>query len=120
MTSLPSTPTKNSEQSGTPHPPARQLVHPASALLLIAVDALWSIPDMAAFAWILTIPLCFLAVSVPTFLIQRFLAKSPVMHALGVACVLGALAAIPTPVMGTAVGTILLTVAGLRSLGGTR
>lgn len=118
MTSLPSTPSKNSDR--TDAAPARQLVHPVSALLLIAVDALWSIPDMAAFAWILTIPLCFLAVSVPTFLIQRFLAKSTTMRSLGVAFVLGVLAAIPTPIMGTAVGTILLTVAGLRSLGGAR
>jgi hypothetical protein len=120
LTSLPSTPTKNSEQTRTQQPAASPLVHPVSALLLMAVDALWSIPDMAAFAWILTIPLCFLAVSIPTFLIQRFLAKSTVMHALGVAIVLGTLAAIPTPIMGTAVGAILLTVAGLRSLGGSR
>ena len=65
------------------------MVHPVAALLLIAVDALWSVPDMAAFAWILTIPLCFLAVSVPTFLIQRFLAKSTTLQSLGIAFVLG-------------------------------
>jgi hypothetical protein len=95
-------------------------VHPVSALLLMAVDALWSIPDMAAFAWIITIPLCFLTVSVPTFLIQRFLAKSTVMRSTGTALILGILAAIPTPIMGTAVGAVLLTIAGLRSLGGNR
>lgn len=120
MTSLPGIPSKNSDQTGAPPAPPRTLVHPAAALLLIGVDALWTIPDMEVFAWIVTIPLCFLAVSIPVFLIQRFLAKNTGLRAFAVALVLGIIAAIPTPIMGTAVGTILLTVAGLRSLGGSK
>lgn len=120
MTSLPSTPSKSSEQAGPPPTPSRPLVHPVAAVLLIVVDALWTIPDMDVFAWIVTIPLCFLAVAAPAFFIQRSVAKDPTWRALLKAAVLGILAAIPTPIMGTAVGTILLTVAGLRSLGGRR
>jgi len=120
LTTLPSIPSKSSEQAGAPPAPSRSLVHPVAALILIGIDALWTIPDMEVFAWILTIPLCFLAVAVPVFLIQRFLAKDSGFRAFAVALVLGILAAIPTPIMGTAVGTILLTVAGLRSLGGSK
>jgi hypothetical protein len=103
-----------------PHAPSRALVHPVAAAILIAVDALWTIPDMAVFALIVTIPLCFLAVAIPVFLIQRFLAKDTGLRAFAIALVLGILAAIPTPIMGTAVGTILLAAAGLRSLGGSK
>ena len=120
MTTLPSIPSKSSEQAGAQPAPSRPLVHPIAALLLIAVDALWTIPDMEVFAWLVTIPLCFLTVAVPVFLIQKFMAKDSGLRAFTIATVLGILAAIPTPIMGTAVGTILLTVAGLRSLGGRR
>ena len=139
MTSLPTIPSKSSDQerlpAGLPQAERSQdarpqveipktetsgdqpLIHPLSALLLIVVDALWTMPDMAAFAWIVTIPACFLAVFLPTFFIQKLMKKDSAGKAFAVAAVLGILAAVPTPIMGTAVGAIALALSGLRNLG---
>lgn len=122
MTTLPTIPSKSSEQVGTTAatPTKQPLIHPFSALLLIVVDALWTVPDMAAIAWIVTIPACFFAVAIPVFLIQKLMKRDSAGKAFGVAAVLGVLAAVPTPIMGTAIGAIALGLAGLRSLEGKR
>lgn len=122
MTQLPAQiPASGEKQKSSAIPPTQQpLIHPLSGLLLMIVDALWTIPDMAAFAWIATIPACFLAVTIPTYLIQRFMKNDPAGKSAAVAAVLGVLAAIPTPITGTVVGAIVLGLAGLRSLGGKR
>lgn len=122
MTTLPTTPTRSSDTGGGTDGTrsAASIIHPFSAFVLIVVDALWTLPDMAAFAWVVTIPACFAAVALPTFLIQRFVKKDRAGRALAVAAALGVLAAVPTPIMGTAIGTIALALAGLRSLGGAR
>lgn len=99
---------------------SQPFIHPLSGLLLMVVDALWTIPDMAAFAWIVTIPACFAAVAIPVYLVQKFMGKDPGGKAAAIAAVLGVLAAIPTPVTGTVVGAIVLALSGLRSLGGRR
>ncbi len=129
MTSLPTIPSKSSDQEqpkvevpkdgtrGTDASRDQPLIHPLSALLLIVVDALWTMPDMAAFAWIVTIPACFLAVFLPTFFIQKLMKKDSAGKAFAVAATLGILAAVPTPIMGTAVGAIALALSGLRNLG---
>jgi hypothetical protein len=92
------------------------LIHPLSALMLVAIDGLWSLADWAAVAWVVTIPLSFFAVFLPTVLIQRFMKKETVGKAAAVAAALGVLAAIPTPITGTAVGAIALGLAGFRFL----
>jgi hypothetical protein len=92
------------------------LIHPVSAILLVAVDSLWTLADWAAVAWMVTIPLSFLAVAVPTFFVQKFLKKDQTGKSMAVASLLGVLAAIPTPITGTIVGAIALGLAGLRSL----
>jgi hypothetical protein len=99
-------------------PPERRepSIHPLSALLLVAVDNLWVLADWAAFAWILTIPLSFLAVCVPTYLIQKHYRGDTSGRAMAIASLLGVLAAIPTPITGTAVGVAVLGYSGLRSL----
>jgi hypothetical protein len=129
LTSLPTIPSKSSDQEqpkvevpkdathGTDASRDQPLIHPLSALLLIVVDALWTMPDMAAFAWIATIPACFLAVFLPTFFIQKLMKKDSAGKAFAVAATLGILAAVPTPIMGTAVGAIALALSGLRNLG---
>ncbi len=129
MTSLPTIPSKSSDQAqpkvevpkdGAPRtevPRDQPLIHPLSALLLIVVDALWTIPDMAAFAWLVTVPACFLAVFLPSFFIQKLMKKDSAGKAFAVAAALGVLAAVPTPIMGTAVGAIALALSGLRTLG---
>lgn len=99
---------------------SRPLVHPLSALLLVVVDGLWTLADFAAVLWLLTIPLCFLAVAVPVTLIQKFLNGDGVGRACALATVLGVLAAVPTPIMGTATGAVVLALAGLRRLGPTQ
>jgi hypothetical protein len=105
---------KNSEPAESPAD--LNLIHPLSAALLIAVDSLWTLADWAALAWPVTIPLCFLAVSVPTFLIQKFFKKDLTGRSAAVAAFLGVLAAIPTPITGTMVGALALALAGFRSL----
>ena len=98
------------------------LIHPLSAALLIGVDSLWTIADWAVLAWGLTIPLSFASVFLPSFLIQRYLKNDPAGKSAAVAALLGVLAAIPTPITGTMVGTLALALAGFRSLrsrGGT-
>lgn len=99
-----------------PPPEPRALIHPLSAALLIAVDGLWALADWAVLAWMVTIPLSFLAVCVPTYLIQKHLNGDPGGRSLAVGSLLGVLAAVPTPITGTVVGGLVLAMAGLRSL----
>jgi hypothetical protein len=110
-------PLRSSDGTDAGGGPGRPLIHPLSAVLLIAVDALWTLADWAAFAWIVTIPLSFAAVFVPCYLVQRHLKEGNTRGAsFAVATVLGVLAAIPTPVTGTITGTLILALAGIRSL----
>jgi len=92
------------------------LIHPLSAALLIAVDSLWTIADWAVLAWLVTIPLSFLAVFLPSLLIQKHFRKESLGKSAAVAAFLGVLAAIPTPITGTMVGTLALALAGFRTL----
>ena len=108
-------------KSSDAHPAAEphqdlNLIHPLSAALLIAVDSLWTFADWAVLAWMVTIPLSFLAVFLPSFLIQKHFKKDPAGKSAAVAAFLGVLAAIPTPITGTMVGTLALALAGFRSL----
>jgi hypothetical protein len=105
-----------SSEQGPPPPADKPLIHPISAVLLVAIDSLWTFADWAAFAWIVTIPLSFFAVAIPTFLIQKYIKKDPGGKSLAVASFLGVLAAVPTPITGTVVGAIALGLAGMRSL----
>jgi hypothetical protein len=93
-------------------------IHALSALILIAVDSLWAIFDWAPPVWIVAIPFCFVAVFVPTFLIQKVLRKDSNARALTFATILAVLAAIPTFITGTPVGLGLLAWTGLGKLFG--
>jgi hypothetical protein len=88
-------------------------IHALSALMLVAVDSLWALLDWAPPLWLVAIPFCFLAVFVPTFLIQKHLKQDNTGRALAFATVLGVLAAIPTPITGTPIGLGLLAWTGL-------
>jgi hypothetical protein len=98
--------------------PARFPVHPLSAALLAAVDGLWGMADWVVVDWIVTIPLSFVSVAVPTFCVQKFIRKDSTGHAVAVALLLGVLAAIPTPIIGTPVGLAILGAAGVRRFWG--
>ncbi len=91
-------------------------IHTLSALILVAVDSLWAVFDWLPPTWVVAIPGCFAAVFVPTYLIQRHLKNDSRGRALTFATVLGVLAAIPTPITGTAVGLSLMAWTGLGKL----
>src|SRR2546423_7578304 len=81
---LPSEQPRNQGSASDPRP-----IHALSALILITVDSLWTIFDWLPPIWIVAIPLCFLAVFVPCFLIQRHLKGDSNGRALAFATVLG-------------------------------
>lgn len=91
-------------------------IHALAALNLIAVDALWTIFDLAPPTWPLAIPACFLAVFIPVFLIQRHVKGDSKGRAAAFAALLGVLAAIPTPIIGTEAGLGLLLWTGLGKI----
>ena len=86
----------------------KPLFHPASAVVLVGVDALWTLPDLDVPMWFVLIPLCFVVCSLPVFCIQKFIHRDPVPRAFGVAALCGVLAAVPFPVTGTVVGLAVL------------
>jgi hypothetical protein len=84
--------------------------------LLIAVDNLWNLADWAVVDWIVTIPLSFISVFIPVYLIQKHLKKDSNGRAMAFATLLAVLAAIPTSITGTPVGFGLLAWTGLKRL----
>jgi hypothetical protein len=93
----------------------RTTIHPLSAILLMVIDGLWSLIDWAALSWVVTIPLSFLAVFLPSLLIQKAFNGDSLGRASAIAAFLGVLAAVPTPVTGTVAGLAVLSLAGIRS-----
>ncbi len=91
-------------------------IHPLSALLLLVFDNLWTIPEFVVLDWIVTIPLSFISVFVPTFVIQKTLKKDRFGRAFAFSLLLGALAAVPTSLTGTPVGLALLAWTGISRL----
>lgn len=91
-------------------------IHALSALILAAVDSLWAIFLWEPPVWIIAIPLCFLAVFVPVFLIQKHLKNDSTGRALAFATLFGVLAGLPTPITGTIIGSGLLAWTGLGKL----
>lgn len=91
-------------------------IHALAALNLIAIDALWTVFDLAPPTWPLAIPACFLAVFIPVFLIQRHIKGDSKGRAAAFAVLLGVLAAIPTPIIGTEAGLGLLLWTGIGKL----
>jgi len=77
-------------------------------MVLVGVDALWTLVDWAALFWLISIPLSFVACFVPVFFIQKFIHRDPFLRAFGVAVLCGVLAAVPFPVTGTIVGLAIL------------
>ena len=106
----------NGEVEAAPVQTEGGMIHPWSAILLVLVDNLWTLAGWAVMLWLITIPLSFLAVFLPAFLIQRYMNGDSTGGALSVASLLGVLAAIPTPITGTTAGALFLSQAGLRFL----
>ena len=97
-------------------------IHPISAILVIVLDYVWTIPEEGALLSVIglvTVPfliailagICFIGV----FLVQRYTANDRVGSALAKAFVMSIVAAVPFPVTGTIVGGVLLGWAGLSA-----
>lgn len=89
-------------------------IHPLSALALVVVDNLWNLAEFAVIDWVVTIPLSFVTVFVPVFVIQKRLKRNTTAQALGWALLLGVLAAVPFSVTGTLAGSAILAWLGLN------
>ncbi len=106
-------------QTGIPGPP----VHILSALVTIALDAVWGTVELGStitVVGIATLPLLvaftFIMDFIAVFSIQRFVAGDGLGSAFAKALVLAILAGVPFMVTGTAAGAFLLGWAGLSSL----
>lgn len=97
---------------------AKNLLHPMSALLTIAVDWAFFGADAATtgLSLPLTITIASLITFIGSFLIQKNISKNPVGTSLAKAFFLGVMAGIPTPIAGTTVGAAILALAGIRSI----
>jgi hypothetical protein len=91
-------------------------IHPLSAVLLLVVDNLWNLADWSVLGWILTMPLSFVSVLVPAFFIQRHLKEDTVGRAVAISLFLAVLAAVPTSIIGTPAGLVVLAWAGMSRL----
>jgi hypothetical protein len=92
-------------------------LHPASGLLILGVDWLFFAPEAMTgeFAAIITSPLAFVIVTGGVFLIQRKRNQDSFGGAMVKALLGGIVAAIPTSIGGTILGTLVLILSGLSS-----
>ncbi len=92
-------------------------LHPASGLLILGVDWLFFAPEAmtGGAAALITTPLAFLIVTPGVFLIQRRRNHDSFRAALLKALLGGFVAAIPTSIGGTILGTLVLTLSGLSA-----
>lgn len=95
--------------------PEGPIIHPLAAICMVVVDLVWTIPEVAGFL-VPVIALSLVSVGSITFLIQKFIRGDANGRAAAVALLLGVLAAVPTPITGTAVGILVLGMAGLHQL----
>jgi hypothetical protein len=91
-------------------------VHPLAAITLLIVDNLWNLADWAVISWVVTIPLAFWSVFLPTFFLHRLKLGQSRAKAFGWAALLGGIAAVPFSVAGTAIGALLLAWLGINHL----
>ena len=92
-------------------------LHPASGLLILGVDWLFFAPEAmtGGGAAIITSPLAFLIVTSGVFLIQRQRNHDSFGGALLKGLLGGLVAAIPTSIGGTILGTLVLALSGLSA-----
>jgi hypothetical protein len=95
--------------------PQGPIIHPLAAICMVAVDLVWTIPEVVGF-FVPVMALSLVSVGGITFLIQKFIRGDGNGRAAAVALLLGVLAAVPTPITGTAVGILVLGMAGLHHL----
>ncbi|HWN94694.1 MAG TPA: hypothetical protein VNT99_06665 [Methylomirabilota bacterium] len=99
-------------------PPRRKFwLHPASGLLILAVDWFFFAPEALTFAAaaVITSPLAFIITAGGVFWIQRRKNGDSFASAAWKALLGGLVAAIPTSIAGTILGTSVLVLSGLSS-----
>jgi hypothetical protein len=82
---------------------------------MVAVDLVWTIPEVVGF-FVPVMALSLVSVGGITFLIQKFIRGDGNGRAAAIALLLAVLAAVPTPITGTAAGILVLGMAGLHHL----
>ena len=104
-------------EEGSAPPRRKYWLHPASGLLVLTVDWLFFAPEAATaeMAAIVTSPLAFVITSTGVFWIQRRKNGDSFGSALLKAFFSGVVAAIPTSIGGTILGTLVLTMSGLSN-----
>jgi hypothetical protein len=105
------------EHNAPPKQAKRFWLHPVSGLLILGVDWFFFAPEAATFevAAIITSPLAFLITTAGVFWVQRKKNHDSTGAALGKALLGGIVAAIPTSIGGTILGTAVLALSGLSS-----
>jgi hypothetical protein len=115
----PESPVRLQRYNEAPPPPVRRRywLHPASGLLILAVDWLFFAPEAATFemAAIITSPLAFLITGIGVFWIQRRKNGDSFASAALKGFMSGVVAGIPTSIGGTILGTLVLVLSGLSN-----
>lgn len=114
----PQIPVRLQRYEETSAPPRRKFwLHPVSGLLILAVDWFFFAPEAMTLelAAILTSPLAFLITTAGVFWIQRKKNNDSFVSAALKALLGGVVAAIPTSIGGTILGTLVLVLSGLSS-----
>ena len=104
-------------EESTAAPRRKFWLHPASGLLILAVDWLFFAPEAMTMeaAAVITSPLAFLVTGIGVFWIQRRKNGDSFGAAVLKAFVGGIVAGIPTSIAGTLVGTLVLVLSGLSN-----
>ena len=104
-------------EESTSSPRRKFWLHPASGLLILAVDWLFFAPEAITFeaAAIITSPLAFLITTIGVFWIQRRKNGDSFGSAALKALIGGIVAGIPTSIGGTVLGTLVLILSGLSN-----
>lgn len=105
------------EHDAPPKPTKRFWLHPASGVLILAVDWFFFGPEFvtAEAAAIITCPLAFLVTTTGVYWIQRRKHGDSRKAAFAKALLGGVLAGIPTSISGTIFGTSVLVLSGMSS-----
>lgn len=99
-----------SETEAFPAPP----IHALAALATIALDGVFTVPELAVFSLPMTVVTVGALGFSATALVQRFVARDDWGVSLAKGLVMGIVAGVPYPVAGTLVGLPLLAWAGLH------
>jgi VIT1/CCC1 family predicted Fe2+/Mn2+ transporter len=96
----------------------KNIIHPFSALLTLLFDLFFFGADAATLGLDLPVSVtsAFLLTFFSTFIIQKKISKDKISISFTKSIILAILAAIPTPIAGTAVGMVLLTSAGIKKI----